>query len=172
MISAQTNFISSKRLALGPWPAFERCIARFLEHGGFTDVKVVGGTGDQGADVLARKGHELWVIQAKYRNSGKVPKSAIEEALNAMREYCADVCVTVTNQFFSKEAIEFNNQKIDLGFKSHLWNRDDVLEFGESLPLVSQNRRIPRDYQNEAINEITNAMNRGQSKGYLPWLQV
>ena len=43
MISAQTNFISSKRLALGPWPAFERCIARFLEHGGFTDVKVVGG---------------------------------------------------------------------------------------------------------------------------------
>ncbi|MBO6978490.1 MAG: DEAD/DEAH box helicase family protein [Prochlorococcus marinus XMU1428] len=167
MISAQTNFVSSKRLALGPWPAFERCIARFLEHGGFTDVKVVGGTGDQGADVLARKGHELWVIQAKYRNSGKVPKSAIEEALNAMREYCANVCVTVTNQFFSREAIEFNNKKMDLGFKSHLWNRDDFLKFGETLPLVSQNRRTPRDYQKEAISEITNAMNKGKSRGLL-----
>ena len=27
-----------------------------LEHGGFTDVKIVGGTGDQGADVVAMQG--------------------------------------------------------------------------------------------------------------------
>ena len=47
------QFLSYKRLNLGPWSAFERDLARLLEHGGFKDVEVVGGSGDQGADVVA-----------------------------------------------------------------------------------------------------------------------
>ena len=55
MTSDLINFLSEKRLELGPWQAFERCLARLLQHGGFKDVKVVGGTGDLGADVLATR---------------------------------------------------------------------------------------------------------------------
>ena len=60
MNSDHINFLSEKRLELGPWQAFERCLARLLQHGGFKDVKVVGGTGDLGADVLATRGKKLY----------------------------------------------------------------------------------------------------------------
>ena len=39
-------------------------LARLLEHGGFKDVKIVGGSGDLGADVLAIKGNERWLVQS------------------------------------------------------------------------------------------------------------
>ena len=52
------QFINLRRLQDGPWQAFERMIARFLEHGGFKDVTVVGGSGDLGADIVALKGEK------------------------------------------------------------------------------------------------------------------
>ena len=104
------TFVSEELLELGPWPAFERTIARMLYHAGFKDVKIVNGPHDKGADVVASKDGELYVVQAKYRSSGNQGKKAIEEALTAKREYGADICITVTNQFFSKEAKEFNKR--------------------------------------------------------------
>ena len=57
------HHFSKKRLELGPWQALERGIARLLEHGGFKDVKIVGGSGDLGADVVAVKGKKRWLVQ-------------------------------------------------------------------------------------------------------------
>ena len=103
-----TNFVSERRLLVGPWQAFERCIARMLEHGGFTDVKIVGGTGDQGADVVAMQGSNRWVFQAKHRASGSIGKAAVAETFKALNAYNADIGVTATNRYFSKEAIAYH----------------------------------------------------------------
>ena len=46
------GFISHERLAFGPWQALERSLVRLIEHAGFGDVTLVGGTGDLGADVV------------------------------------------------------------------------------------------------------------------------
>ena len=167
MISDRINFLSEKRLELGPWQAFERCLARLLQHGGFKDVKVVGGTGDLGADVLATRGKKLYVIQAKFRNSGTIGKKAVQEAINAMQEYGTDVCITATNRFFSSDARSFNKEKQDLGFKTYLWNRDFILNQSSEIAYYSRSKRKPRPYQQTAIDAIFKALELGSNKGLL-----
>jgi len=159
------TFVSEELLELGPWPAFERTIARMLHHAGFEDVKIVNGPHDKGADVVASKDGELYVVQAKYRSSGNQGKKAIEEALTAKREYGADICITVTNQFFSKDAKEFNDFNFKLGFKTYLWNKKNLLKMAKTMPLKSKNIRPLRDYQKEAINEIFKSLDAESNKG-------
>ena len=161
------HFLTERRLALGPWQAFERSIARMLEHGGFKDVNVVGGTGDLGADILAIKGKKRWVIQAKYRANGSIGKDAVEEAFKAMQIYAADVCVTTTNRYFSPDAKKYNASKRSLGFNSQLWDRDKLLQLGSQIPVESKHRRTPRKYQKNAIDAIFDAINRGDQNGLI-----
>lgn len=163
-----TNFLSEKRLDKGPWQAFERGIARMLSHAGFKDVKVVNGSGDKGADIVGIRGNELWVVQAKYRSNGSIGTSAIEEALNAMREYGTDVCVTATNRFFTKEAKDFNLRKRkQTNVKSFLWNKNDIIEYSKKLPFESKNRRISRKYQSKALQKLNKAVDDGASRGLI-----
>ena len=51
-LEQEYHFMNEQRLDNGPWQALERGVARLLQHGGFKDVTVVGGTGDLGADVV------------------------------------------------------------------------------------------------------------------------
>ena len=165
--SVETNFISERRLELGPWPAFERAIARLIQHGGFNDVTVVGGSGDLGADVVATKGKKRWVIQAKYRANGQVGKDAVAEAFKAMQAYGTDVCVTATNQFFSKDAVKYNSSKRALGYEAQLWDRSKLLSLGDSLQHTSKHRREPRQYQSEAIEAVFQAIEAGSGRGLI-----
>jgi len=168
MSEEYTNFLSEKRLELGPWQAFERGLARMLSHVGFKDVKVVNGSGDKGADIVGIRGNELWVVQAKYRSHGSIGISAIEEALNAMKEYNTDVCVTATNRFFSREAQEFNRKKRNqTNVKSYLWNKNDILNYSKKLPFESKNRRISRKYQIKAIEKLNSAVDNGSNRGLI-----
>ena len=86
-----------------------------LEHGGFTDVKIVGGTGDQGADVVAMQGSNRWVFQAKHRAGGSIGKAAVVETFKALNAYNADIGVTATNRYFSKEAKAYHESVHSLG---------------------------------------------------------
>jgi len=162
------HFLSEKRLKFGPWQALERGLARLLEHGGFKDVKIVGGSGDLGADVLAIKGNERWLVQSKYRsNEGAIGKKAVQEAFRAMQAYGADKCITATNQYFSEDAKKYNLQKINLGFDSRLWDKFTILKFAEKRDLRSANFRKPHDYQQLAIDKVLSEIKNGGSKGLL-----
>ena len=162
------QFLSYKRLNLGPWSAFERDLARLLEHGGFKDVEVVGGSGDQGADVVATKGKQRWVVQAKYRKPGvKIRQDALIEVFKAKEKYEADVCVVATNQYFSKEAEELKIKKENFGHKIHFWNRDKLLKLCDGIDLKSKNLRKPRCYQKKAIQNIYDEIENGGNKGLL-----
>ena len=46
-------------------PQFERLVARLLQRDRLTDVRIPGGSGDLGADVLGRGANGLVVIQCK-----------------------------------------------------------------------------------------------------------
>ena len=52
-------FLDSRRLLHGPWQAFERDVGRLLVANAFEDVRIVGGSGDRGADVLGVKRKSL-----------------------------------------------------------------------------------------------------------------
>ena len=87
------GFVSEERLTYGPWQAIERMIARLMEHSGFSDVRLVGGAGDKGADIVGVKSGKRWVFQSKYRNTGPMDASAAKEAVYALTAYKADIAV-------------------------------------------------------------------------------
>lgn len=160
-------FINLKRLQEGPWQAFERVLARYLEHGGFVDVTVVGGSGDLGADIVGQIHGRRWVVQAKFRSGSVVGKSAIEEAYNAHWAYEADVFVACTNSNFSSEALLFHEQLRRRGFTTYLWNRTWLLQEIESLPEYSAYKRVPRNYQRDAIDSVHRSIKAGSKNGLI-----
>src|SRR5262249_33775300 len=83
------GFLDRARLMRGPWQAFERDVARLMIANGFEEVRLVGGTGDKGGDVLGVKDGELWVVQCKHTTKSGPPKEAIGEVVEAARVYGA-----------------------------------------------------------------------------------
>ena len=63
----------SSSIGRRPWQASERDVARLLLANGFEDVRIVGGSGDHGGDVLGVRSGELWVWQCKHTTTGPPP---------------------------------------------------------------------------------------------------
>ena len=88
---------------------FENLIARLLTRDGFTDVRVLGGSGDLGADVTAadREGRRL-VVQCKRDAPHRgVSSPDVQKFLGTVwDEHHADVAWYVTTSGFSKPARE------------------------------------------------------------------
>lgn len=152
------DFLGIERLSLGPWPAFERALARLLTHAGLDDVRVVGGSGDLGADVVGSLKGRTWVLQAKHRGSGQlIGASAVEEVVRAIGAYDGAVGVVATNTGFTEEAVR-QAQKMsgDIGVPIYLWDGERLLERSRKLPQYPEKRHDPRPYQQDAIDAITN----------------
>lgn len=161
------NYISKDRLVHGTWQAFERLIARFLEHMGCTEVSVVGGTGDGGADIVAMYRGARWVVQAKFRNAGSIGKEAVKEAVNAMSSYDAVTAFVVANQKFSRDALLYQEQLKQRGYDCRLWDGNDLQMLGAELLEYGHSRPPLRDYQAEAVNAIFGAFDQGRSKALI-----
>lgn len=163
-----TSFINARRLELGPWQAFERMVARYLEHGGFKDVQIVGGTGDLGADIVGNFNGKSWVIQAKFRSGGSIGSSAISEAFNAHWHYKAKTMVAAGNKVFSPNALKQARAKKDAGFDFRIWGPSFFLETGDfNLNIMSAAYKKPRDYQRSAINAIHRSITNHEKRGLI-----
>ena len=90
------DFLDLRRLMSGPWQALERDVARLMILTGFEDVRIVGGTGDGGADVLGVINGELWIVQCKLTTTSTPPIKAIEEVMNAGRIFRAQHLAVAT----------------------------------------------------------------------------
>ena len=164
-ISASTQFINLRRLQEGTWQSFERVIARYLEHGGFVDVSVVGGTGDLGADIVGSLSGKRWLVQAKFRSSSSVGRDAVDEAFGAQWDYEADVLVTATNRQFSAPAVKAREEYTSKGFEVFLWDQRFLLSQMEALPVDSKAKRKLREYQRKAVDAIDLAYASGRKNG-------
>lgn len=83
---------------------FEFFLRNLFEKMGYT----VGNTklsGDQGADLIVSKAGEKIVVQAK-KHTNKVTNKAIQEVVAAIKHYNADKGMVVTNNFFTRSAVE------------------------------------------------------------------
>jgi superfamily II DNA or RNA helicase len=136
-------------------------IARFIQHGGFLDVNVVGGTGDGGADIVAVYKGKRYVIQAKYRSSGSINQHAVKEAFKAHWLYKADICITTTNRKFSSSAFSYRKERAEAGFVLNLWDNEFLMDQGDQLPFESKAKRPLRSYQIDAVSCIQDALNMG-----------
>ncbi len=82
---------------------FEVYLARLLKKLGFEDVTGTPTTGDQGADLLARKDGRKIAIQAK-RYKGSVGNQAVQEVVGALKFYRADEGWVITSGRFTQPA--------------------------------------------------------------------
>ncbi len=82
---------------------FETYISRLLRSAGY-DVQGTPTTGDQGADLIAKKDGRTVIIQAK-RYQGAVGNKAVQEVISAISFYGGDEGWVVTNSTFTPSAI-------------------------------------------------------------------
>lgn len=106
---------------------FEYYCAELLKKRGFIDVTVTKGSGDYGVDVLAEKDGVTYAIQCK-AYATPVGVKAVQEAYAGREFYDRMVGAVLTNQYFTKPAVEAAKK-----LKILLWDRgylDSMIEEG------------------------------------------
>lgn len=97
---------------------FEYYCADLLAENGFVDVQVTRSSGDYGIDILAEKEGVTYAIQCK-RYTGLVGVKAVQEAYAGRDYYDRMVGAVLTNQYFTKSAVQAARK-----LKILLWDRD------------------------------------------------
>ena len=129
-----------------------KVVERLLSILDFDDVRVIDGSGDQGADILAVRDDSLWVFQSKWKASGTVSAEAVDEAFNAAAIYRADRAVVVTNSRLSSPAVARARELASLGNPVTEWNGATLAKISAELKKNYQRRIFLRDYQKEAAD--------------------
>lgn len=151
-------FLDARRLLKGPWQAFERDVARLLVCNGFDNVRLVGGSGDRGADVLGVKNSRLWVIQCKFTSAGYPPPSAVDEVGEAARFYGADRIFVASSRPVGPGTRDAMQRWRALGIEIRSLQPAALLELAARSPEYPPSRRELRDYQDEAVTGFVAAL--------------
>lgn len=151
-------FLNEQRILKGPWQAFERDVARLLVCNGFEDVRLVGGSGDHGGDVLGVKNGELWVIQCKFTSNAYPSASAVDEVGEAARFYQADRIYVASSRPVGPATYEAIRRWQALGITIGALEPVQLLELARRSPEYSARRRELRDYQEDAVEKFNAAL--------------
>ena len=155
---SKPGFLDRPRLLQGPWRAFERDVARLMIGNGFRGVRLVGGPGDRGADVLGTKADELWVFQCKHTTTTFPPKCAVAEVVEAARCYGARRMVVAVSRTpsasFREEIRRFGRQ----GLEVEVATPERLLALMSESPEYAPDRRELYDYQSEAADLLREAL--------------
>lgn len=92
---------------------FETYLAKLLSEHGFEDIRGTSATGDQGADLIAKRNGKTIVIQAK-RYQGSVGNRAVQEVAGAIKFYGADEGWVITSGTFTSSAKALAQKKTTL----------------------------------------------------------
>lgn len=152
------GFLNEQRLLHGPWKAFERDVARLLVANGFDDVRIVGGSGDCGGDVLGVQRNELWVFQCKHTTVSCPPKEAIGEVVRAAKFYGAKRMVVATSRPPSEGFLQEKDRYERTGLKIQIAAPSNLLTLMAKTPEYAPARRILRDYQTDTVDRFREAL--------------
>ncbi len=110
--------------------AFERWLVSLFQELGHS-VDHVGGTRDQGADLLVEGAGSRTVVQAKHSATSKIGPRAVQEAHAARSCYATDAAIVVSNQEFTEQAIAVA-RKCDV----FLWGREQLHSLLLQMPTI------------------------------------
>ena len=167
-LSIDKGFLGIERLTKGPWQAFERAIARLLAHTGWDTYDVVGGSGDNGADIIGSINGFEKIFQAKfYQANQPLSVDIVGDVIRAIDTYEIQNGVCVSNRALGFE----QKQKLDrfrkLGYRIETFTGNKILEIYSNLPLWCNDNKRPRPYQREAIDELITSFESGSKKGLI-----
>ena len=101
---------------------FEVFCMELLNLCGFSDVSQTVASGDNGVDILAKRGGESYAFQCKCY-SGHVPRSAVQEVFTGKAFYECDNAVVMTNSYFTESAVVTAKKT-----QVQLWNRKNLMQ--------------------------------------------
>lgn len=145
-----TPFLDDRRLLRGPWQAFERDVARLLIHAGFDDVRIVGGTGDRGADVLGVKNQEIWVVQCKHTTTAPATRYAVQEVVEAGTFYRAHRMIVATSRAVGAGIEAEIDRYRRVGIQVELLDPARLARMAAQIPEYAKTRRELHPYQQQA----------------------
>ena len=148
------NFLDKKRLLHGPWQAFERDVARLLMHAGFDDVRLVGGPGDKGADVVGVKNNQIWVVQCKHTTTAPPKSNSVQEIVEAGTFYRANRMLLATSRPIGKSVINELERCQRRGIIVEILTPMKLLYLAQEIPEYTNSRRKLRPYQQDAVNRF------------------
>ena len=102
---------------------FEYFCADILKKKGYENVEVTKGSGDQGVDIIAERDGIRYAIQCKCYSS-TVGNKAVQEVYAGKDFYRCQIGVVMTNNYFTKSAIELAESNGTI-----LWDRDSLNMF-------------------------------------------
>ncbi|MDF7806191.1 DEAD/DEAH box helicase family protein [Pontiellaceae bacterium B12219] len=161
----ENTFLTDPIMQGGDWRALELAVSRLLQHCGWRDIQYVGETGDKGADVLAVRGTDSYLVQVKaVSSSSYVGKSAIDQAIVGQSHYKARIVVVATNGDFTRSAYTRRDELKAQGYDVRLWNGKFLLDILSKWPAYGEARRVPRPYQSKIIQSVVESHKSGRQK--------
>ena len=116
---------------------FEQYLAQVFKLQGYR-TQLIGGSGDQGVDLILTTGNRRIAVQAK-RWSGPVNNKAVQEAYTGMRYYSTHEAWVVTPSYFTSSAIDVANRTgVRLVDRRELQRWLQQLSFALALPATHQ----------------------------------
>lgn len=146
-------FLNDYNLKNGTWQFFERAVGRLLLYEGYDGIRLIGQTRDRGADLLAHRAGKRWLFQVKHWKI-KIGLEVVDQTLESMRIYRAQVPVIVSLSGFDNQVLEQQRILISRGIPLQLWDSSTLLTRASRIPEVFQSRNESRNYQEEAIRSI------------------
>jgi superfamily II DNA or RNA helicase len=146
-------FITDKILERCSWQHFERVVCRLLTHEGYDGIRLVGQTADKGADIIAHRFGKRWLFQVKHWRA-KVGLAVLDQTVEAMRHYRADIPVIVALTGFEENCYAHQQVLMSRKIPLQLWDKKTLVQRAAKLSENPPNRHLPRGYQEDAIQQI------------------
>jgi superfamily II DNA or RNA helicase len=159
----KSAFLTESSLRIGSWQNFERAVCRLLICEGYENVRLVGGTGDKGADVVATRNGKRFVYQIKHW-AKPIGSTVVDETLRALRFYNAQVPVIVALSGFDTAARERQSILMANRVPLQLVGPADLERRAKSLATTADIREA-RSYQEPIIQAIASSWNDGNKCG-------
>ena len=145
------GFMDARPLLEGGPKGLTHALERALWHLGFVDVRIVDGRDDGGADILAVRKSEQWVIQAKWSGRDPIGRAGLDDCERAKTLYDADKCVLATNTSLNRTATQRRDVLARVGIRVDVWDGATLAAIGARMPAAVPTRPEPRSYQRAAI---------------------
>ncbi|MEV0551476.1 DEAD/DEAH box helicase family protein [Nocardia salmonicida] len=147
-------FLTADELLRGGPTGLTHAVERALWHLGFADVRLIDGSGDNGADLLAVRDREQWVFQCKWKASGRVDRCGIDDLERARVRYRADKSVLATNTDVNHTARERQQALSGVGIDITVWDGATLAAIGERMPASVPSPYTLRPYQSAAADAV------------------